>query len=113
MLCVGFIWQAERVYGARGEAGGSHAAVCPGLHSNGQSVEAGLSGTLVVYELREEVSIADIHAEHLHDCFMIHLNSFTLISEQTDLWWCSGFFLNVSLRFFTYSEWCNQILNSD
>lgn len=53
-----FSFQAQRVCGERGHAGRPEAAVCAGLHTHGQSVEAGLRGTVVVHGIREKVSNA-------------------------------------------------------
>lgn len=51
-----FFSQAQRVCGEGGHAGRPEAAVRAGLHTHGQSVEAGLRGTVVVYGIREKVS---------------------------------------------------------
>lgn len=42
--------------GEGGDAGRPEAAVCAGLHTHGQSVEARLCGTVMVHGIREEVS---------------------------------------------------------
>ena len=44
--------------GEGGDAGWPEAAMCAGLHTHGQSVEARLRGTVVVHGIREKVSNA-------------------------------------------------------
>lgn len=44
--------------GERGHVGRPEAAMCAGLHTHGQSVEARLRGTVVVHGIREKVSNA-------------------------------------------------------
>lgn len=51
-----FLSQAQCVYGEGDDAGGPEGAVCAGLHTHGQSVEARLRGTVMVHGLRAEVS---------------------------------------------------------
>lgn len=53
-----FSSQAQRVRGEGDDAGRPEAAMCAGLHTHGQSVEAGLRGAVVVHGVREEVSDA-------------------------------------------------------
>lgn len=52
------LFQAQRVCGAGCDAGCPKAAVCAGLHTHGQGLEARLPRTELVYGIREKVSPA-------------------------------------------------------